>query len=68
MIPISLLAGLVFSAGMKPVFLWMVVGTVVSALVLSAAFDFLYTLDIRSCIKPKVTDGIILAVLALVVT
>nr|WP_317360561.1 DUF6449 domain-containing protein [uncultured Blautia sp.] len=67
-IPISLLAGLVFSAGMKHVFLWMVVGTVVSALVLSAAFDFLYTLDIRSCIKPKVTDGIILAVLALVVT
>ena len=67
-IPISLLAGLVFSAGMKHVFLWMVVGTVVSALVLSAAFDFLYTLDIRSCIKPKVTDGMILAVLALVVT
>lgn len=67
-IPISLLAGLVFSAGMKHVFPWMVVGTVVSALVLSAAFDFLYTLDIRSCIKPKVTDGMILAVLALVVT
>lgn len=67
-IPLSLLAGLVFSAEVKHVFLWMVVGTVVSALVLSAAFDFLYTLDIRSCIKPKVTDGIILAVLALVVT
>ena len=67
-IPISLLAGLVFSSGMKHVFLWMVIGTVVSALVLSAAFDFLYTLDIKNCIKPKVTDGIILAVLALVVT
>ncbi len=67
-VPISLLAGLMFSAEVKHVFLWMVVGTVVSALVLSAAFDFLYTLDIRSCIKPKVTDGMILAVLALVVT
>lgn len=67
-IPISLLAGLVFSAGMKHVLVWMVIGTIVSALVLSAAFDFLYTMDIKSCVKPKWEDGIILAVLVLVIT
>lgn len=67
-IPISLLAGLVFSAEMKHVFLWMVIGTMVSAFVLSTAFNFLYTLDIRSCIKPKISDGIILVILTLVIT
>ena len=66
-IPIALLAALFFSLGMRNHFVWFVAGTIVVALVLSAAFDFLYSLDIKSCIRPKISTGVILAVLALVI-
>lgn len=66
-IPIAVLAALFFSGGMSNHFVWFVAGTIVVALVLSAAFDFLYSLDIRSCIRPKISTGVILAFLALVI-
>lgn len=66
-IPIAVLAALFFSGGMSNHFVWFVAGTIVVALVLSAAFDFLYSLDIKSCIRPKISTGVILAFLALVI-
>lgn len=66
-IPIAVLAALFFSGGMSNHFVWFVAGTIVVALVLSAAFDFLYSLDIRSCIRPQISTGVILVFLALVI-
>ena len=66
-IPIAVLAALFFSGGMTNHFVWFVAGVIVVALVLSAAFDFLYSLDIKSCIRPKISTGVILAFLALVI-
>lgn len=65
-LPISVLAALFFSSGREHAFLWLVVSVVLVAVLLSAAFEFLYTMDIRRCINPRASTGIVLAVLLLV--
>lgn len=62
-LPISILASLFFSSGMEHEFLWMIVSVILLSLVLSCAFEFLFTMDIRKCILPKISTGVILAVL-----
>lgn len=62
-LPISILISLFFSAGMEHEFLWMCVSVILVSLILSCVFEFLFTMDIRKCIRPKVSNGIILAVL-----
>lgn len=62
-IPISILAGLFFSEGMERQFAWMLFSTLIAGVLLSAVFEFLYTMDIRKCIKIRTSAGIILAAL-----
>lgn len=65
-VPIALLAGLVFSSGMKNSFIWLLFTTVVVGVLLSVAFEFLYTMDIQTCIRPRISLGVILGVLLVV--
>lgn len=62
-LPISILASLFFCAGMEHEFLWLCVSVILLSLVLSCVFEFLFTMDIRKCIRPKMSTGVILAVL-----
>lgn len=62
-LPISILIALFFSAGMEHEFLWMCISVILVSFILSCVFEFLFTMDIRKCIRPKVSNGIILAVL-----
>lgn len=64
-LPISVLISLFFSAGMEHEFLWLCVSVALVSLILSCVFEFLFTMDIRKCIRPKVSTGVIFAVLAL---
>ncbi|HIX28092.1 MAG TPA: ABC transporter permease [Candidatus Blautia stercoravium] len=65
-VPIALLAGLFFSSGMKNKFIWMLVTAVAVGVLLSVAFEFLYTMDIQKCIRPRISLGVILGVLLVV--
>lgn len=65
-VPIALLAGLVFSSGMKNSFIWLLFTTVVVGVLLSVAFEFLYTMDIQKCIHPRISLGVILGALLVV--
>ena len=65
-LPLSLLCALYFSGYMYNQFFWMVIGAVVLTLIFSMIFDFLCNMDIRMALKPKVSTGVILAVLILI--
>lgn len=65
-LPIALLAGLLFSAGMGNSFLWLVLSTLVVGLLLSIAFEFLYTMDIRKSLRPRISSGLSLGLLILI--
>lgn len=65
-LPISILASLFFCSGMEHEFLWLCVSVVLISLALSCIFEFLFTMDIRESIRPKVSTGIILAGLAVI--
>lgn len=65
-LPAALLVALFFSGYMYNQFLWMVVAALVLALVFSMIFDFLCTMDIFRALKPKVSTGVILAGLILI--
>lgn len=65
-LPISVLISLFFSAGMEHEFLWLCVSVILVSIVLSCVFEFLFTMDIRKCIRPQISTGVILAVLAVV--
>ena len=60
-LPAALLVALFFSGYMYNQFLWMVVAALALALVFSMIFDFLCTMDIFRALKPKVSTGVILA-------
>lgn len=65
-LPISVLISLFFSMGMEHEFLWLCVFVILVSLILSCVFEFLFTMDIRKCIRPKVSTGVILATLAVI--
>lgn len=65
-LPLSLLCALYFSGYMYNQFFWMVIGGVVLTLIFSMIFDFLCNMDIRMALKPKVSTGVILAALILI--
>lgn len=65
-LPISLLASLFFCAGMEHEFIWLIISVVVLSFVLSCVFEFLFTMDIRKCIAPKISTGVILVILAVI--
>lgn len=62
----SLAGGLFISGATAHRFLWLAGDTIIAGLILSCVFEFIYTLDIKKCIRPRVSTGIILAVLALI--
>ncbi len=63
-LPLSAMAGILLSEIAGQNFIWYVGGILVSALLLSVAIEFLYHLDIRECIRPKISTGLILVALA----
>lgn len=64
-VPGSVAVALFFSGRMYGHnFLWMCLGCLASALVLLGILDFLFTLDIRKCLKPGIASGVSLALLA----
>lgn len=65
-LPISILASLFFCDGMEHEFLWLCISVILVSLVLSCALEFLFTMDIRKCIRPKASTGIILAGLVVI--
>lgn len=65
-LPISLLASLLFCTGMEHEFIWLIISVVLLSLVLSCIFEFLFTMDIRKCIVPKISTGVILVVLVVI--
>lgn len=65
-LPLSLLCALYFSGYMYNQFLWMVIGALVLTLIFSLIFDFLCNMDIRMALKPKVSTGVTLAALILI--
>lgn len=64
--PVILLAAMFFSGSMYDSFFWLVAGTLVLTLIFSAIYDFLCTMDIRSALKPRISTGVILAGLLLI--
>ena len=64
--PLVLLIAMFFSGQMYAGFFWLVAGALVLTLIFSAIFDFLCTMDIRSALKPRVSTGVILAGMILI--
>ena len=64
--PLVLLIAMFFSGQMYAGFFWLVAGALVLTLILSAIYDFLCTMDIRSALKPRVSTGVILAGMILI--
>lgn len=62
-LPLSAMLGILLSEITGQNFIWYAGGILVSALLLSAAIEFLYHLDIKECIRPKLSTGLILVVL-----
>lgn len=63
--PFSVLFALGISSGIgKHVFGWFVVILVFTAWVLSTAMDFLYRMDIRESLRPRISTGVVLGMLA----
>lgn len=66
-LPISVLIGIAVSSGMAAHNLaWFIAAALFAAAVLSTAMEFLYTMDLRSCMKPKVSSGVTFGGLALI--
>lgn len=65
--PVAILGGLLFGANLNGRFVWFVIASLVLAVLLCMAVEFLYTMDIRECIRPKASMGIILAMIAVVI-
>ena len=59
-IPIALVTALLFSSGMTHSFVWLVIAVLIVSLVLSVAFEFLYTMDLRKSLRPRVSSGMVL--------
>lgn len=66
LLPLILLAAMFFSSGMYDWFFWMTAGALVLTLILSAIYDFLCTMDIRRAVKPKISTGVILVGIVLI--
>lgn len=66
LLPLILLAAMFFSSGMYEWFFWMTAGALVLGLIFSAIYDFLCTMDIRRAVKPKISTGVILAGIVLI--
>ena len=64
--PVILLIAMFFSGQMYAGFFWLVAGSLILTLIFSAIYDFLCTMDIRSALKPRVSTGVILAGLILI--
>lgn len=56
-LPISACVGILSSEIVGRNFIWYVGGLLVTAVLLSFAMEFLYYLDIRECIRPKISTG-----------
>lgn len=65
-VPIGLLTALLFTSGMTHSFVWMVAAALVVGLILSVAFEFLYTMDLRKSLRPRISSGVVLAAVLLV--
>ncbi|MGN0400622.1 MAG: DUF6449 domain-containing protein [Blautia sp.] len=66
-VPLSLLIGLFLSAYASRTFVWFVAATFLSALILLAAVEFLYHMDLKECFRPRISSGIVLGTLALTI-
>ena len=64
-IPVSACVGILSSEIVGQNFIWYVGGLLVTAVLLSFAMEFLYCLDIRECIRPKISTGLILGMLVI---
>lgn len=64
--PLVLLAALFFGSQMYEGFFWMAAAALVLTLIFSAVYDFLCTMDIRTALKPRISTGVILAGLVLI--
>lgn len=64
-IPVSACVGILSSEIVGQNFIWYVGGLLVTAVLLSFAMEFLYYLDIRECIRPKISTGLILGMLVI---
>ncbi len=64
--PLVLLVALFFGSQMYEGFFWMAAAALVLTLVFSAVYDFLCTMDIRTALKPRISTGVILAGLVLI--
>lgn len=63
--PFSVLIALNISQGIgQHVFVWFVMVLVFSAWVISTAMDFLYRMDIRESLRPRISTGVVLVMLA----
>lgn len=61
-VPVSAFAGIMLSEIAGENFLWYLVGMFGMALLLCFAMEFLYHLDIKECIRPRISSGIILGI------
>lgn len=64
-LPVSACVGILSSEIVGRNFIWYVGGLLVTAVLLSFAMEFLYYLDIRECIRPKISTGLILGMLVI---
>lgn len=65
-VPGAVIIALFFSGRMyEHNFLWLCLGCLVAAVVLLGILNFLFTLDIKKCLKPGLSSGVTLALLAL---
>lgn len=64
-LPVSACVGILSSEIVGQNFIWYVGGLLVTAVLLSFAMEFLYYLDIRECIRPKISTGLILGMLVI---
>ena len=64
-LPVSACVGILSSEIVGQNFIWYVGGLLVTAVLLSFAMEFLYYLDIRECIRPKISTGLIVGMLVI---
>lgn len=65
-IPLSLFASVLFCSGTGHGFIYLCAFTVLFSLILSCVFEFLFTMDIRKCIVPKISAGVSLVILVII--
>ena len=66
-VPLSLLIGLLLSAYASRNFVWFVAATLLSALILLAAVEFLYHMDLKECFRLNISSGIAIGILILTI-